>query len=327
MQLAPLLPWLALKPDLAPALAQWLGSGHPRGDLSHVALHWNRATGVQADCGDFNDLGIDAVGKLPGVSSLQGELRGDAEALSLELPAQATTLQFPHLFRQPFVLSQLAGTLAFWPQDGDWHIGVDTLDFVGAGYAGQARGELILPATGGVRSWISTPSLDHADVAAAKLFWPLDSMSPGTIAWLDRALVAGSLDQAQVLVRGDLGDWPFRHNEGRFEARAADQQPDSRLWQGLAARRWHQRGRQLRQQRHAGRGSGGQSLGVKADKAVALIPDFAESLLDLNVQGNGSGASLMEFARKSPIAIRQAETLAKLSLGGSGTSISISPCR
>jgi uncharacterized protein (TIGR02099 family) len=37
------------------------------------------------------------------------------------------------------------------------------------------------------------------------------------------------------------------------------------------------------------------------------------------VQGNGSGASLMEFVRKSPIGMRQADTLAKLNLDGSGT--------
>ncbi len=318
LQLAPLLPWLALQPDLAPALAQWVGSGHPRGNLSHVALHWNRADGLQAVDAGFNDLGIDAVGKLPGISNLHGELRGDAEALSLELPAQATTLQFPHEFRQPFVLSQLAGTLAFWPQDGDWHIGVDVLDFVGAGYAGQARGEVTLPAQGHPFMDLYA-TLDHADVPAAKLFWPLGSMSPGTIGWLDRGLVAGSLDQAQVLVRGDLGDWPFRHNEGRFEARAVisnltlDYGKEWPHAEGVSAVASFVNNGMLVE------ASGGQSLGVKADKAVALIPDFAEGLLDLSVQGSGSGASLMEFARKSPIAMHEADTLAKLNLGGSGT--------
>lgn len=319
LQLAPLLPWLALKPDLSPALAQWLGSGHPRGDLGRVALHWNRAEGLQSIAIAFSGLGIDPVGKLPGVDNLHGELRGDAEALSLELPAQAATLQFPHTFRQPFVLSKLAGTLAFWPQDGDWHIGVDALDFAGTGYAGQARGEMVLPAHGGHPFMEMYASLDHADVAAAKLFWPIDSMSPATIAWLDRGLVSGQLDQAQVLVRGDLGDWPFRHNEGRFEARA--------VISGLTldyGKDWPHATDVSAVANFVNNGmlveaSGGQSLGVKADKAVALIPDFHDSLLDLNVQGSGSGASLLEFARRSPIASREADTLAKLKLGGSGT--------
>jgi uncharacterized protein (TIGR02099 family) len=319
LQLAPLLPWLALKPALAPALGQWLGAGDPHGELHRVALRWSRNTGLQSMDVAFSDLGIDAVGKLPGVSGLSGELRGDAGALSLELPPQALTLEFPHEFRQPFVLSKLAGTLAFWVQDGERHIGVDALEFIGAGYAGQARGEVTLPAKGGKPFVDMYATLDHADVQAAKLFWPLGSMSPGTIAWLDRALVDGNLDEAQVLVRGDMADWPFRHNEGRFEARA--------VLSGLSldyGTSWPQATGINAVASFVNNGmlveaSGGQSLGVKTDKAVALIPDFAESLLDLNVQGSGSGGALLEFARKSPVAAREADTLAKLNLGGNGT--------
>jgi uncharacterized protein (TIGR02099 family) len=318
LQLSPLLPWLALKPDLAPALAQWVGGGHPRGDLTRLALKWSQGDGLQEVDLAFKNLGIDAVGKLPGVSQLQGELRGDTEALSLELPAQASTLQFPHLFRQPFVLSKLAGTLAFWMQDGEPHLGADTLDFVGAGYAGHARGEVTLQAQGAPFLDLYA-SVDHADVPAAKLFWPINSMPPPTVAWLDRALVSGNVDQAQVLVRGDLADWPFHHNEGRFEARAAisdltfDYGNDWPRAEGVAAVANFINSGMLIE------ASGGQSLGVKADKATALIPDFGDGLLDLNVQGNGPGADLMDFVRKSPIGIHQADTLAKLNLGGSGT--------
>ena len=84
LQLSPLLPWLALKPDLAPALAQWVGGGHPRGSLTRLALKWSQGDGLQQVDLAFKNLGIDAVGTLPGVSQLQGELRGDAEALSLD---------------------------------------------------------------------------------------------------------------------------------------------------------------------------------------------------------------------------------------------------
>ena len=318
LQVAPLLPWLALKPRLAPGLANWLGSGQPHGDLEHVALQWNRAVGLQRVTVAFKDLGISPVGKLPGLTKLQGELRGDAQAVSLELPEQATTLQFPNLFRQPLVMAKLAGTLAFWPQDGDWHIGMDTLHFTGAGYTGQARGQMILPAQGGHPFLELYASLDHSDVPAAKLFWPIHAMSSGTMGWLDRALVAGSLDQAQVLVRGDLGDWPFRHNEGRFEARAEI----SRLTFDYG-KEWPQANDLDVVANFINNGMlievhGGQSLGVKLDNAVALIPDFGDSLLDLNVSGNGSGEELMNFVRNSPVGIHQADTLAKLKLGGSG---------
>ncbi|WP_158882177.1 YhdP family protein [Rhodanobacter sp. L36] len=319
LQLAPLVPWLALTPDIGPALAKWVGSGHPHGELDHVALHWKRSDGLQAINVTFHDLGIDPVDKLPGLTSLRGEVRGDASALSLELPDQPTTVSFPGAFRQPFVMSRLGGTLAFWPDNGDWHIGADALDFTGAGFAGEARGEVTLPAQQGARPFVDLyATIDHTDITAAKLFWPT-TMSPQTVAWLDRGLISGNLDEAQVLVRGDLADWPFRHNEGRFEARAMisdltlDYGKDWPHAEGVdAVANFINNGMLVE-------ASAGRSLGVKVEKAVAQIPDFADGLLDLNVTGSGAGADLMTFVRKSPIGMRQADTLGKLNLDGSGT--------
>lgn len=319
LQLAPLLPWLALKPKLAPTLARWVGGGRPRGDLGRVALQWNRASGLKSLALSFKDVGIAPVGKLPGVSSLHGVLRGDAEALSLVLPAQPTTVQFPQQFRQSFALSRLEGTLAFWPQGDNWHIDVDTLQIDGEGYAGQVRGEVVLPAKGRAPFMDLYASLDPSSVTAAKLFWPTDSMSTGTIAWLDRALISGQLDQAHMLVRGDLANWPFRHNEGRFEGRvvlsdlALDYGTQWPHGQGISAVASFVNNGMLVEV------TKGHSLGVKIDHAVALMPNFNEGLLDLNVQGNGSGSALMEFVRKSPIGKRQTDTLAKLKLGGAGS--------
>lgn len=319
LQLAPLLPWLALKPDLAPSLARWLGSGKPRGELARVALHWTRGSGLQMLAVEFDGLGIDPVDKLPGLSDLRGELRGDSEGFSLELPAQPTTVTFPHVFRQPFELSRVAGTLAFWTQDGDWHVGADTLDFVGTGYAGSVRGEAVLPAAGGAPFLDLYATVDHADMPAAKLFWPVNVMSPDTVAWLDHALVSGQLEHARVLVRGDLADWPFQHNDGRFEAHAVIHDLTLDFAAGWPRAEGVDAVASFVNNGMLVETSAGHSLGVTTQHAVALIPDFGQGLLDLNVHGSGSGASLLEFARKSPVAGDAAATLAKLSLDGRGT--------
>lgn len=318
LQLGPLLPWLALKPELSPGMAQWVGAGKPHGKLSHAALRWTRAQGIEFIDAGFSAVGIDAAGKLPGIDRLDGELRGDTQALSLELPGQATVLNFPHTFRKPFVMSQLGGTFAFWHADGDWHIGIAPLDFQGAGYGGQVRGEIALHDAGGRPFLDLYAALSHADVDAAKLFWPIDSMSPAAVDWLDRALVAGKITSSSVVVHGDLADWPFLHNEGRFEARteisdlALDYGKDWPRAEGVSAVANFVNNGMLVET------NAGQSLGVKVERAVALIPDFANTTLDLNVRGSGTGASLMDFVRRSPIGSHQADALAKLSLGGTG---------
>jgi uncharacterized protein (TIGR02099 family) len=320
LQLAPLLPWLALKSGVPAGVAQWLGDGRPHGELSRLALNWSEAAGLQSIELAFKDVGIDAAGALPGVSGLQGTLRGDREALSLELPAQATTLTFPHLFRQPLALSKLGGTLAFWPDGDDWHVGVDALDIEGKGFAGQVRGQVRLPAQGGKPFVDLYAAVGHADVTATRLFLPPSTSPHGTVAWLDTALAAGTLDSAQVLLHGNLADWPFRHNEGRFEAHANI----SGLTLDYGHGEWPRAEGVDVVASFVNNGllaeaTSGQSLGVKVDKAVAVIPDYAQSLLDLHVSGHGAARDLLTFARQSPVARRQADVLAKMKLGGSGT--------
>lgn len=317
LQLAPLVPWLALKPNLSPALAQWLGAGKPRGQIASADLQWQRGAGLLRLQAQLHGVGIDPVGRLPGIDRLDGTLRGDAQAVTLEMPAQATVLRFPHAFAQPFELSQFGGTVAAWQDEDGTHLGADALDFTGAGFAGQARGEVLLPAGGGAPFLDLYAHVDHADIAAAKLFWP-QTMSPKAVAWLNRALVAGHVDGGDALVRGSLADWPFRHNEGRFEAQAriGDLTLDygenwPRVEHLAVVANFIDNGMLVQ-------ATGGAALGVQLDHAVALIPEFGDAMLDLNASGSGSGGSLMDFVSHSPIAAREAATLAKLKLGGKG---------
>ena len=318
-QLARWLPLLALKPGLNPAVSAWLSGGHPRGVVADAAVRWSRAGGLQALDLTFAGLGIDPVGKLPGVRQLRGRVRGDGQALVLKLPAQGSSLTLPHLFRQPLAFSSLAGTLAFWNHDGDWTLGMDPLDFSGTGYTGQVRGELTFPTHGGPPVADVYAVLDNAEVPAAKLFWPLGSMSPTSASWLDRALVAGTIDNARVVLRGDLAQWPFREHEGRFEAHVPIR--GLTLDYGVGWPRadgvdvvadFVNNGMQAV-------ASSGQTLGVRAEQAVAQIADFGNASLDLIVRGGGSGADVMQFVRQSPIGHAHVETLDKLKLGGAAT--------
>jgi uncharacterized protein (TIGR02099 family) len=317
-QLAPWLPLLALRPGTNPALAQWLGHGRARALVSGAAVRWNQRDGLRALRVDFTDAAIDPAGKLPGVSALHGSVRGDAQALVLSVPGQASTLRMPGTFREPLVLTRLAGTLALWQHDDAWTLGIDALDVAGADYAAQVRGELAFPVGGGAPVADLYASVPHAAVTAAKAFWPLGSMSPATIAWLDRALVAGRIDDAQAVMRGNLADWPFAQHQGRFEARV----PIRGLTLDYGAG-WPQAegvdvvAEFVNNSLHAQ--ASGHALGVRAEQAVADIADFGAAPLLLAVRGSGRGAEVMRFVRQSPLGSRQAATLGKLALGGSAS--------
>ncbi|MFC3649944.1 YhdP family protein [Dyella humi] len=318
LQLAPLMPWLGLRAWLPPGLLQSLAQGQPHGLLEHAVFHWSAAAGTQQLDAVFDDFGIASVGKVPGVDHLHGEVRGDAEATSLELPPQAVTINAPHTFRKPLVMSHLAADVAAWRDAEDTHIGIANLDFEGEGYGGNAQGEIATPITGG-RPFVDLYlALTHGDITAAKLFWPSDSLNQHVIDWLDQAFVAGHLDDAAVLLRGSLANWPFHHNEGRFEARLdisdltlsyGKNWPVAEHVQGVA--NFIDAGLLVE--------ASGSSLGAKINRAVAVIPELAHSTLDLNLNGEGNASDLLNFVSNSPIANKHADVLAKLKLGGTGS--------
>lgn len=318
-QLAPWLPLLALKPGVSPMLSQWLVHGHPRALATRLDLRWSGVLGLQALDLEFSRLDIQPSGRLPGIQQLHGELLGDAQALSLNLPAQASTVSLKELFRHPLQLSSLAGTLALWKQDDAWVIGMDRLDISGLGYAAQVRGRLTFQTPGKPPVADLFAKISEARVQAAKLFWPLGSMSAATMAWLDHALMAGRVSNAEVVLHGDLAQWPFHHHEGRFEARV----PITGLMLDYApgwprAERIDLVADFVNDGFHAVATSA-QTLGLHAGPAVADIADFATSPLELDLRGSASAGDLMRFVRASPIGRGQIDTLNKLALDGDVT--------
>lgn len=319
LDLGMLLPLLAQWPHVPSALGSWWLAANPHGILDTAHVAWTASDGLQDLDAGFHGLGMQPAGSRPGFGPLHGRVLGDAEAVLLELPGQATTLRLPDTFRTPLALHALQGDITTWKEDGTWHIGTGALTFAGQGFAGQARGQVRLPGADG-KPWMGLyVALQDVDVAAARQLLPVDALPPTTLDWLDRALVAGRLTHAEVLVHGDLAHWPFDQHRGRFEARGdidgltLAYSPNWPRAEGVHAVASFVDDGMLVQ------ADAGHALGNQVSKAVASIPMFHDAQLLLSVQGHGTGASMLDFARRSPIARKQDDALKQLKLGGTGS--------
>lgn len=309
---------LAMLSDrLPPGLRRWLYLADPEGRLDVDEFEWNGADDYrfEADLSGYGQRSADAV---PGIERLDAHLRGDAAAILVELPPQALRVDYPKVFRKPFAFSRFGGDLAVWREDDAWRIGFPALAFDGEGYAGEARGTVSL-VDGRARPLLDVAAVvDHADVAAAKLFWPVNVMPPPAVDWLDHALAGGRVVEGRAVLHGDLADWPFRNLAGRFEARA-DLEDLSLAYH----REWPTAERVRATARFVNEGlqvdaDAGGSLGVAIEKAAAAIPDLGDAVLDLAVKGSGGGANLLDFLRATPIGREHAEHLESLRVGGKG---------
>ena len=316
IDIAPLVSLAALLPQVPAGLGGWIDAAHPHGRIAAAALRW-QDSGRYAVAARLQGLGAAAAGAAPGVDSLDATLRGDGEALSLEIPQQALTLRMPRVFRWPFVLKRFGGTLATWQDADGRHIGSDGIVFDNDEVGGEGRGEVVLPDGGGKPFLDAYALATHGKVSATKLFLPLTIPRP-TIEWLDRGLVSGRVNWGRVAIRGNLADWPFVDRKGRFDA--AGQVSDAVLnygpeWpqaEAIDATAEFVDNSMVVQATHA------QTLGNTVTQAVATIPDLGRGVLTVAAQGAGTGGSLLDFVRRSPVGHDLASTLSTLKVGGNG---------
>lgn len=297
-------------------LRRWLYLAHPRGLLAHGELRWNGAADYQA-AAQLRGLDLSEAGRVPGVEAIDLDLRGDEQSLLLEIPQQALRVDYPRVFRKPFLYSQFGGDVVVRRSEDGWRIETDRLAFEGEGYGGELRGAIELRPER--RPFLDLyAAITHGEVVAAKLFWPTTNMSPKAIAWLDRGLAGGRIVGARAALRGDLADWPFREYSGRMIARAEIEDLDL-VYDGNwpRAEKVHAFAAFENSGVHVDVASA-ESMGNSVSEAGATIADFNQAVLDLDLKGQGSGADLLAFVRATPIGKRNEDALKDLEIGGKG---------
>ncbi|MGV8941678.1 MAG: YhdP family protein [Lysobacter sp.] len=217
IDIAPLASIALLSDRLSPALRRWLVQAKPRGVLQDVDLQGHRGGPVKARV-RIDGFGFEPVADAPGLNGLAGELTGDDSAFSLALdPGQPVQFDWPSGFGVVHAV-KLDGTVTGWRAADEWAVGTASLRIDGGDFGAGVRGGLSWQADGSRPRIDIATDIDPTRLSVAKGFWVRHLMSDGLVDWLDAALVDGVVRDGRAVVSGDLDDWPFDNNDGRFEA-------------------------------------------------------------------------------------------------------------
>jgi len=313
----PLLRLATLSKYVDEGLRQWLYQAQPQlrfNDVDIVAQPGQR-TWVH---GELAEVAFIPVGDAPGVSGLRGLFAGDQYGLALNLQASdIVRFDWPSGFGVLHEV-QLNGPIAIWREGKGTHIATPLLRVTGSDYAADLRGGLYFQGDG-TRPWIAmAASLDNAPMTAAKRFWVRSQMSQAAIDWLDAALVEGQVHGGLGLAVGDLDDWPFENNNGRFEARGHIVGGKIHFSDGWPLLREVQADIGF-----VGNGFAIQGSGVLADVPIAEfsgeIADFSLPWLSVTARSHSQSADLLNLLRQSPLQIEHAQTLEAVSINGPAT--------
>ena len=313
LDLAPLAALLSLSDKLPPGMRAFLMDANPQARLRDVRIAGRRGGPLRGTM-SVSGFSLQPADQRPGLSGLGGRLEFDDRGGVLRLAPGPIRLRWPAGLRQPLDL-RLDGTLALWRDGPGWTLGTHGLNLHGEDFGAALRMQLGFQGDGSKPTLDLAVNLDPASVATAKKFWILHRMSPATVEWLDRALVAGQVVDGRIAIGGDLDDWPFRNGTGNFDARAGLR--DATV---LFSNVWPAGTKMALDLVFDGPGfslaGSGELLGNPIASVSGGIADFKLGILKLKVASASRGEQLRTLMLASPLARDNGENLRNAQVTG-----------
>lgn len=196
----------------------------PTGELREGYLHFrNPLSDTKQDyhyalSARFDALGVNAVGKLPGLSGVSGHARLDSNGGYLALERMHGEVSIPAIFRAPLAVSTLEGDI-YWQSKGDaWQVEARELKLSNS----DAQLTLALALEKGLQApeIALLAEFNAPSVANISGYLPAGIMPQGSVKWLDRAIVNGNASAGQVILYGPLDHhFPYENSDGLFDIR------------------------------------------------------------------------------------------------------------
>ena len=298
-----LLPLVGLLPQQE--LRERLLAAAPTGVWQDATLRLSRATPADPWALDvharFSDAGIAPLGNAPGFRGLSGEIAGTAAGGHVRLAGASSQMAWTAQWPQPVGFDSLQGTL-FWKRGPEGLlVATPALDLHNADGRLHAQAALAIPANGDSPQLTLVAQVDDGKVPSVRSYLPRGIIGAQTLAWLDQAFIAGRLAHADVVLQGNLRQFPFRDGGGRFIARAqldgmtlkvSDGWPLVEGIRGIAE--FHNQG--LSMQLQAAR-----TLGLSVDSGDAEFADFKTGELRIHAGGSGDATEAIRFLRATPL--------------------------
>jgi len=169
----------------------------------------------------FSELGWQPWKKIPGITNLAGQFEIHQDKGLVILDSRNSKLNYPNLFRWPFDIESINSRFS-------WNISEQVLalnlynlttDITEAEL--QADGNFNIMLDSGLVDLNLYAELNRANIAKTKYFLPTGIMTNKLVNYLDSSIKSGTLDSAQIAIRGPAKQFPYPTNpEGVFSINA-----------------------------------------------------------------------------------------------------------
>ncbi len=300
-----------------------LARHNPRGRLFDLALDWKGAPDALEKWtvkGRFEDLGLVALGPVPGIAGVSGRIDGNEKGGSLRLDGKQTIFDLPTVFAEPRLeLEAFAAELGWKGAADGVRVNLQKASFHNKDAAGEANGSWHALAEGPGEIDLSA-RLTRGNGDAVWRYMPL-SVGKDARDWLKASILSGAASEAKLTLKGDLRQFPFRDGKGgKFEVRGKFSNASLRYaaaWPeitGIDGELLFEGVRMLIT------GKSGKIFGVNLRDVRAEIADLEvmEELLTVTGKAAGPTADFLRFIEASPVGDRIDHFTEDMKAEGSG---------
>lgn len=170
--------------------------------------------------GAFSDVGFHRWRKLPSMSGLDGRIEATSQAAMVHMNSERAQIEIPDLFREPLRFDRLTGDIVARKNEASWTVWSEQVQVGNDDIRADGSFQLLIPQNGSSELDLAA-NFSNGHATATPRYLPVGVLPAATVAWLDRAIVAGNVPAGAVIFRGPLDQFPFSRAQGRFEVRFA----------------------------------------------------------------------------------------------------------
>ena len=298
--------------------SEWLKNASIKGKLHNALLFADLTHSHYALKADFDKVSVAKLNHFPEFNNLSGSIRGTQQQGTVFFNSQNMLVDIKNVFRAPLEINRFKGQLNWEQFCEELQLTTNNLQLDSPYLNSQNRFSLSIPKNDSsvFIDW-QTAFYDIKDVSQLKRYFPLNTMSNDTIAWLDRAFVKGQVKRGDMLLYGNLDDFPFDKKQGVFqvifepsdlELAYAEKWPNLKSMNAKVM--FLNEGLEVNvKQAKAGK--------VTVEHALVKIPSLDESrYLSAEIAAKGAIADTLDWLQQTPLDLSLAEVKEQIAVKG-----------
>ncbi|CAN5291271.1 YhdP family protein [soil metagenome] len=295
----------------------------PRGVLRKFEAGFARNGTEFSVTADVEDGAVEAVGRLPAVSGVDGHVEASDAGGRVTLDSGDLELEWRSLFAEPVHLDAASGAV-IWRRGRDaWRVISDGVLLRNAHFATRSSFEVGVPFDSESLVIDLETDVQRGDLAHLGTYLPANVLSPKVRLWLQRGVQSGRVKSGHVSIAGPLEAFPFADGEGRLQARfdiedaTLDYAAEWPIAESLDGRLEFD-GAALRARVHDGH-----LLGNRIVRADARFADLRSGVLKLDGRTVGALSDAQAFLNRSPLKSSLGALAERLEVGGGDSRVDV----